>query len=144
AVRQLDFERRGSGRRFRRRKRLSHVEGYRFSWFDQGLGSSARRNTSLDQRVVWGHLYEIETVDEVAQHLQLLTKGATPATRLRSGVLERAVFTSCDERVVEIVVEPATREDELPGLASIEHVIDAAEPGLIVTDHLVERVVHRD
>src|SRR2546425_807386 len=48
------------------------------------------------------------------------------------------------EGVVEVVVERAAGDDEVPAFGAVEHIVLAAKAGLVFADDFVERVIHRD
>src|SRR6266550_3917034 len=87
------------------------------------------------------HPNEIEAMEEIAENFDLFTKPGVSTTGLLWRIGKSPILVSGSERIVEIVVETTARQNEFPSLHSVMIVGCALEAGLVVTNHLVERVV---
>ena len=91
--------------------RRVNVDGVLPSLLHERLHGEARGG--LDDRALRLHPHEVEGVDEVLEHPHLLPERQAPSPRGRV-VEERAVGVGRGEGVVEVVEEPAPREQEGP------------------------------
>src|SRR5437764_605366 len=76
---------------------------------------------SLDQLVVWGHLDEVETVQEVLEDLQLAAQ-AGPAASRRGGDLRGPVGVGAGKGIIEVAVHGPAGEKEVPTLAAVRQI----------------------
>ena len=119
------------------------VHRVRVSAFGQRPRHCIRRNTPLDHRRIRPHLYEIETMHKIFQDLELATQRRTSAARSFRVRLECSVGPIDGKRVVKIVVESASGQDEVPALDSVGRIGGSVESCFVQADDFVESVIQR-
>src|SRR4051794_32682137 len=89
-------------------------------------GDALGRNI-MDEICIRMSAQEINAVDEILQIFQLSPKNWVSAARLFRRIIKCALLLVRRERVVEIIKQSSTREDEVPAFATVRKVIRAGE-----------------
>src|SRR5262249_39575005 len=83
------------------------------------------------------HLYEFEAFEEGFENLKLPAQGRPAAAGLLGGKLESSIGMIGGEGIIQVIVNRAAGEQELPGFLAVVSVGGSFEAGLVVCDDFV-------
>jgi len=108
----------------------------------QRAGRRARGQVGGEDRVVRTHPDEIEAIDEVSEDAQLSPELGTASPGRVD--LRRAVFVPDRKRVVQVAVDGAAGDDEIPSFESVRlDPVIAGESGFVVANDPIPMIILR-
>src|SRR5438093_659130 len=121
-----------------------YVDGVSTAGIRERLDREALRNRAFEEGFVRCHFDKIKSIDEIHKDTNLFAKEPVAAAWLRRRINKGAILVTCCERVVEVVVKPATSKEKLPGFDAVRQVVGAAKARFVVTNHLVQSKIESD
>src|SRR6185312_6343210 len=106
--------------------------------FGQYARRRAFRNAARNDGIGRLHFREIKPIHELMQDAKLRPERGAASARRGWFIREIAVFVSSRERIIEVVIKRATRDQEIPALKPVYRVGVAIEPGFVVADRAIE------